>query len=36
VITEIGDFNNNGILEFYPPGEPAEGNDWVLLLDTVE
>jgi hypothetical protein len=33
--TEIGVFDNAGIHEFNPPGEPAEGNDWVLILDTI-
>jgi len=33
---KIGIFNNQGILEFDPPGSKAEGNDWVLILDSVE
>ena len=32
--TEIGEFENSGIQEFDPPGEPANGNDWVLVLDS--
>lgn len=35
-ITEIGEFENSGIQEFDPAGEPADGNDWVLLLDSVK
>jgi hypothetical protein len=35
IITKIGEFANSGTLEFNPPGEPANGNDWVLLLDSV-
>ena len=31
----ISDFDNNGIREFDPPGEPAEGNDWVLVLESL-
>jgi len=30
---EIGTFQNTGKLEFDPPGEPAPGNDWALILD---
>ena len=30
---EIGVFENEGMLEFDPPGEKEEGNDWVLILD---
>jgi len=35
-ITEIGEFANSGTQEFDPPGEPANGNDWVLVLDSVK
>lgn len=35
-ITDIGEFENKGIQEFDPPGEPTDGNDWVLVLDTVK
>ena len=34
--TEIGEFTNSGTHEFDPPGEPSNGNDWVLLLDSVK
>jgi hypothetical protein len=34
--TEIGEFENTGIHEFDAPGEPANGNDWVLILDSVK
>ncbi|RDC58556.1 DUF4038 domain-containing protein [Pedobacter chinensis] len=33
--TFIGKFENKGIKEFNPPGEPANGNDWVLILDKI-
>jgi hypothetical protein len=33
---EIGVFDNRGDKEFIPPGSPAEGNDWVLVLDNVD
>lgn len=33
---EIGEFENTGTHEFDPPGEPTNGNDWVLLLDSVK
>ena len=32
--TEIGVFPNTGVVEFTPPGTRADGNDWVLVLDT--
>jgi hypothetical protein len=31
----LGDYPNRGIVRFVPPGPPAPGNDWVLLLDTI-
>ncbi len=34
--TEIGDFENTGSRLFDPPGEVQDGNDWVLVLDSVE
>ena len=34
--TEAGIFSNQDICEFDPPGDPADGNDWVLILDSVE
>lgn len=34
--TAIGEFENTGTHEFDPPGEPTNGNDWVLLLDSVK
>ena len=33
--TAIGTFPNKGTQEFNAPGEPKNGNDWVLILDTV-
>lgn len=33
--TEIGEFDNKGTLDFDPPGEPKDGNDWVLVLDAI-
>ncbi len=32
----IGDFENTGKRVFDPPGEVEEGNDWVLILDSVD
>jgi hypothetical protein len=32
--TEIGLLSNTGITEFNPPGNPENGNDWVLILDS--
>jgi hypothetical protein len=32
---KIGDFENKGTHEFDPPGKPADGNDWVLVLDSL-
>ena len=29
----IANFKKSGIVEFNPPGEPAEGNDWVLVIE---
>ena len=34
--TKIGQFPNVGVHEFNPPGEARDGNDWVLILDTVK
>jgi len=31
----IGKFENKGVLEFNPPGREKEGNDWVLILDSL-
>ncbi|MFC1223445.1 glycoside hydrolase family 140 protein [Pedobacter sp. BG31] len=31
----IGELENKGIHEFNPPGEAANGNDWVLVLDKI-
>jgi hypothetical protein len=28
----IGKFDNKGTMEFDPPGEKKDGNDWVLIL----
>lgn len=30
--TEIEAYPNQGVAEFDPPGEPEDGNDWVLVL----
>ncbi|WP_431291622.1 glycoside hydrolase family 140 protein [Pedobacter sp. P26] len=32
---KIGEFENKGIKEFNPPGESANGNDWVLVLEGI-
>jgi collagenase-like protein with putative collagen-binding domain len=29
----IGEWAREGTRAFDPPGEPARGNDWVLVLD---
>jgi hypothetical protein len=34
--TQIGIFDNTGTHEFDPPGEPTNGNDWVLILDSIK
>jgi len=31
--TQIGTLRNEGVRAFSPPGVPAPGNDWVLVLD---
>lgn len=31
--TEIGEYDNKGEQTFDPPGEQADGNDWVLILE---
>jgi hypothetical protein len=31
----IGTYANKGVVNFNPPGQPAEGNDWVLVLESV-
>ncbi len=33
--TRLDEFDNTGIVEFDPPGEPEDGNDWVLVLDCI-
>jgi hypothetical protein len=32
---EFGVFKNNGFDKFNPPGEKKNGNDWVLILDSI-
>lgn len=32
---DIGKFRNEGTQAFAPPGTPADGNDWVLILDSL-
>jgi len=34
-ITAIGTFNKSKNTKFNPPGTPANGNDWVLILDAI-
>jgi hypothetical protein len=34
-ITTIGTFAKAKMTKFNPPGEPANGNDWVLILDAI-
>lgn len=33
--TDAGTFDNTGTATFDPPGDTADGNDWVLILDTL-
>jgi hypothetical protein len=33
--TAIGSYTNKGVQQFDPPGEEKEGNDWVLVLDSL-
>jgi hypothetical protein len=33
IFTKIGTYKAAGIITFDPPGEKADGNDWVLILD---
>lgn len=33
--TEIGEIENKGIKQFDPPGEKKNGNDWVLILESI-
>ncbi|MDP4208623.1 MAG: glycoside hydrolase family 140 protein [Bacteroidota bacterium] len=33
--TLIGTFKNSGIAEFTPAGQKQDGNDWVLILDSI-
>lgn len=33
--SEIGKFNNKDVAEFDPPGEIMDGNDWVLVLESI-
>jgi len=32
----IGSFSNKGFQKFDPPGQQREGNDWVLILESVK
>lgn len=34
--TKIGSFENSGIQSFDPPGDPGDGHDYVLVLDSVK
>lgn len=31
----VGNIPNTGVQAFHPPGKPADGNDWVLILDQI-
>lgn len=33
--TSIGSYNNKGVIKFNPPGDEKEGNDWVLILESI-
>ena len=32
----IGQVKNKGVKKFDPPGEEKEGNDWVLMLESID
>jgi hypothetical protein len=32
----IGQFDNKGVHQFDPPGTESEGNDWVLVLESIK
>jgi hypothetical protein len=32
----LGEFDNSGIKTFDPPGDERAGNDWVLVLESLE
>ena len=34
-IQYIGSFANNGTHEFDPHGEVVDGNDWILIFDSI-
>jgi hypothetical protein len=34
-VSVIGIFNKSKIMKFNPPGQPADGNDWVLIIDSI-
>ena len=31
----IGNFSNKGVIKFDPPGDEKEGNDWVLIVESL-
>ncbi len=33
--SDSGDIYNKGVVTFDPPGEPEQGNDWVLILEKI-
>lgn len=35
-VSSIGEFENSGTKSFDPPGEIEDGNDWVLVLDSIK
>jgi hypothetical protein len=35
-ITPLGSYAGKGVVQFNPPGEPRNGNDWVLVLDKMK
>ncbi len=34
-VKEIGEFDNSGVQSFDPEGDTQDGNDWVLILDSI-
>jgi hypothetical protein len=34
-LSSLGEYENSGVASFDPPGEEADGNDWVLVLESL-
>jgi hypothetical protein len=35
-LSTLGEFENSGVKTFNPPGIEEEGNDWVLVLESLQ